>query len=184
MYQFVSLTRSFRPLAISLCFLLFVFGANADDQEKSLREPVPGDDFVIREAMIPMRDGVKLYTIIMVPKDSDGNLPIMMNRTPYDASGILRGPASTKLGVNVGTQFLGNDYIYASQDIRGRFKSEGDYVMFRHPRGPLNDSDTDHTTDTWDTIEWLVNNVESNGRPASYTECAAARLTGGVTPSE
>lgn len=132
--------------------------------EKPLREPLPKDDFVIREEMIPMRDGVSLYTIIMIPKDSDGTEPIIMNRTPYDAQGILRGPASTKLGINIGTRFLGNDYIYVAQDIRGRFKSEGDYVMFRPPRGPLNDSETDHTTDTWDTIEWLVNNVESNGK--------------------
>ena len=63
-----------------------------------------------------------------------------------------------------GSQCLGNEYIYVSQDIRGRFMSEGDYVMFRHPIEPLNDSDTDDTTDTWDTIEWLINNVDSNGR--------------------
>jgi len=144
--------------------LLVTISAGADARDTSLREPVPGDDFVIREEMIPMRDGVKLYTIIMVPKGSDGNLPIMMTRTPYDAGGILEGPASTKLGINVGTKFLGNDYIYVSQDIRGRFESEGDYIMFRQPIGPLNDSDTDHTTDTWDTIEWLINNVESNGK--------------------
>ncbi|MCH7853179.1 MAG: CocE/NonD family hydrolase [Proteobacteria bacterium] len=153
------------PYSMLLGALLCIaFSTIADARDKSLREPVPGDDFVIREEMIPMRDGVKLYTIIMVPKNSDGHLPIMMTRTPYDAGGILAGPASTKLGVNVGTRFLGNDYIYVSQDIRGRFKSEGDYVMFRHPIGPLNDSDTDHTTDTWDTIEWLINNVDSNGR--------------------
>jgi len=139
----------------------------ADDvitQEDPLREPVANDDFVIREEMIPMRDGVKLYTIIMEPKDADGKLPIIISRTPYDATRMLRGPASTRLGVNIGSQFLGNDYIYVSQDIRGRFESEGEYTMFRPPRGPLNESETDHTTDAWDTIEWLVNNVESNGR--------------------
>ena len=145
-------------------FVLLALAGIASAEDKALREPVPNDDFVIQEEMIPMRDGVKLYTIIMMPKESDGSLPIMMNRTPYDATGILSGPASTKLGVNVGTSFLGNDYIYVAQDIRGRFKSEGDYVMFRQPIGPLNHSDTDHTTDTWDTIEWLVNNIESNGK--------------------
>jgi putative CocE/NonD family hydrolase len=156
--------KMYRSFLISLPLLFVVAGVLASQDEKSLREPVPKDDFVIREEMIPMRDGVKLYTIIMVPKDAGETLPLIMNRTPYDATGILRGPASTRLGVNIGTQFLGNDYIYVAQDIRGRFKSEGGYIMFRPPRGPLNDTETDHTTDTWDTIEWLVNNVESNGR--------------------
>ena len=152
---------------VSLCvlpLLCAITWSTSIADEESLREPLTNDDFVIREEMIPMRDGVALYTIIMIPKDSNSSEPIIMVRTPYDATGILSGPASTKLGINIGTQFLGNDYIYVAQDIRGRFESEGDYVMFRPPRGPLNDSDTDHTTDTWDTIEWLVNNVESNGK--------------------
>ena len=132
--------------------------------EKPLRESVASDDFTVREEMVPMRDGVELYTVILVPKEASRKLPIILNRTPYDATGILRGPASTRLGINIGTRFLGSDYIYVAQDIRGRFKSEGEYIMFRPPRGPLNDTQTDHTTDTWDTIEWLVNNVDSNGR--------------------
>ncbi len=164
MRQVSQFLKIFGSFVISLPLLLAVTGVVANEEEKSLREPVPNDDFVIREEMIPMRDGVKLYTIIMVPKDAGEKQPIIMNRTPYDATGILRGPASTRLGVNIGTQFLGNNYIYVAQDIRGRFKSEGEYIMFRPPRGPLNDTETDHTTDTWDTIEWLVNNVVSNGR--------------------
>jgi putative CocE/NonD family hydrolase len=144
--------------------LLGIAGTAIGEDKKPLREPVSNDDFIIREEMIPMRDGVKLNTIIMVPKNAGEKLPIIMNRTPYDATGILRGPASTRLGVNIGTRFLGDDYIYVAQDIRGRFDSEGEYIMFRPPRGPLNDTETDHTTDTWDTIEWLVNNVESNGK--------------------
>lgn len=144
--------------------LSILLGAAILAEEKSLREPVANDDFVVREERIAMRDGVELYTIIMTPKAADKKLPIIVNRTPYDATGILKGPASTRLGINIGTQFLGNDYIYVAQDIRGRFQSDGEYIMFRPPRGPLNDTETDHTTDTWDTIEWLVNNVESNGR--------------------
>jgi putative CocE/NonD family hydrolase len=139
-------------------------GADADEEEVPLREPVANDDFVIREEMIPMRDGVKLYTIIMIPKKTDKALPMIMERTPYDATDILRGPASSVMGINLGVKFLGDDYIYIAQDIRGRFESEGEYVLNRPPRGLLNDSDTDHTTDTWDTIEWLVKNIESNGR--------------------
>ena len=156
--------KIFRSSVILLPLLFAVAGVVADEPEELLREPVLNDDFVIREEMIPMRDGVKLYTIIMVPKGGSEKLPIILNRTPYGATGILRGPASTRLGVNIGTQFLGNDYTYVAQDIRGRFESEGEYIMFRPPRGPLNGTETDHTTDTWDTIEWLVSNVESNGR--------------------
>ena len=144
--------------------LSILMGGTTAAQDKPLREPVANDDFTIREERIAMRDGVELYTIIMTPKDAKQRLPIILNRTPYDATGILRGPASTRLGINIGTQFLGKDYIYVAQDIRGRFKSQGKYIMFRPPRGPFNNSETDHTTDTWDTIEWLVKNIESNGR--------------------
>ena len=89
-------------------------------------------------------------------------LPFFMLMVLFCAS---RSAPSLMPGISrSGSQFLGNDYIYVSQDTRGRFKSEGDYVMFRHPLEPLNDADTDHTTDTWDTFEWLINNVDSNGR--------------------
>jgi putative CocE/NonD family hydrolase len=129
-----------------------------------LREAVPHDNFLIREEMVPMRDGVKLYTLIISPKENDAALPIILRRTPYDATGVLRGHVSSRLDVNIGYEFLGNDYIYVVQDIRGRFNSEGDYFMYRAPRGAFNNTETDETTDAWDTIDWLVNNVPSNGR--------------------
>jgi len=135
---------------------------SAEDQP--LREAVPHDDFVIREEMVPMRDGAKLYTLIISPKQQKAALPVLLRRTPYDATGVLRGHASSRLDVNIGYAFFGNDYVYVVQDIRGRFKSEGDYLMYRAPRGPFNMTKTDETTDAWDTIEWLVKNVPSNGR--------------------
>ena len=104
------------------------------------------------------------YTLIIIPKEKKAALPVLLRRTPYDATGVLRGHASSRLDVNIGYEFLGNDYIYVVQDIRGRFKSEGDYFMYRAPRGPFNNTETDETTDAWDTIEWLVKNVPSNGR--------------------
>ncbi len=125
---------------------------------------MPHDDFVIREEMVPMRDGAKLYTLILTPKEKKAPLPLLLRRTPYDATGVLRGHVSSRLDVNIGFEFLGNDYIYVIQDIRGRFKSEGDYLMYRAPRGAFNDTQTDETTDAWDPIEWLVENVSSNGR--------------------
>jgi putative CocE/NonD family hydrolase len=130
------------------------------------RRPVQTrDDFVVREAMVPMRDGVKLFTLILVPKGAPGRLPVLLERTPYDASRAVGGRATTHLDVLRGTKWVGGGLIHAIQDIRGRYRSEGDYAMYRVPRGEFNSSRTDETTDAWDTIDWLVKNVpETNGR--------------------
>ena len=124
-------------------------------------------DYVKREAMIPMRDGVKLHTVIVVPKGAKG-APIILTRTPYDATKRaerLVSPhmlATLPMGDEV---FVPEGYIRAFQDVRGKYGSEGDYVMTRPLRGPLNDTAVDHSTDAYDTIDWLVNNVpESNGK--------------------
>jgi hypothetical protein len=130
--------------------------------EPPLREAHPRDDFIVREAMIPMRDGVKLYTVILTPKEALGPLPLLLERTPYDATRVLGGRASTRLSVAVGAPQLGGGYVIVAQDIRGRFKSEGTYAMYRVPRGEFNRSETDETTDAWDTIDWLVKNVTPN----------------------
>ena len=123
-------------------------------------------DFKRRDEMIPMRDGVKLHTVILVPKDAR-LVPMLLNRTPYGASKAFSQSDSPHLA---GVIPSGNDvmaaagYILVAQDVRGKFKSEGSYVMNRPLIGPLNTSTTDHSTDTWDTIDWLVKNVpESNG---------------------
>jgi len=124
-------------------------------------------DFVKREAMIPMRDGVKLHTVILVPK-SALRAPIMLSRTPYGASKAASHSESSHLTVVLpkGDDVISlSGYIRVFQDVRGKFGSEGSYVMNRPMRGPLNGSATDHTTDTWDTIDWLTKNVkENNGR--------------------
>lgn len=129
-----------------------------------LREPFAEDDFTVREEMIPMRDGVKLYTLILVPKNAGQALPILLERTPYNATRAVGGAATTKLEVMAGHRFLGGGFIYVTQDIRGRYRSEGEYAMYRVPRGAFNRSQTDETTDAWDTIEWLVKNLPNNGK--------------------
>lgn len=125
------------------------------------------DDYVRREVMIPMRDGVRLHTVIIIPKGAQ-HAPIILTRTPYDASKRTMRAASTHM---LGTLpqgdevFVGEGYIRVFQDVRGKYGSEGDYVMTRPLRGPLNDSAVDHSTDAWDTIDWLVKNLpESNGK--------------------
>ena len=127
-------------------------------------------DYVKREVMIPMRDGVKLHTVIVIPKGAKG-APILLTRTPYNASAQVSHAASSHLGPilsgydNATDVIVEGGYIRAIQDVRGKYGSEGDYVMTRPLRGPLNPTPVDHSTDTYDTIDWLVKNVpESNGK--------------------
>ncbi len=153
----------FKSLFVWLC-LATASGNLVAADEQGLRDAFPHDDFVVTEEMVEMRDGVKLYTLILTPKESAAALPVILKRTPYDASGALGGRVSARLDVKLGNQFLGHDYIYVFQDIRGRFSSEGDYFMYRAPKGAFNKTNTDETTDAWDTIEWIVNNIPSNGK--------------------
>jgi len=129
-----------------------------------------GFDHVRREVMIPMRDGVKLLTVVLVPRGAKG-APILLTRTPYDAKALTGHAQSAHLGPilsgydNATDVIVEGGYIRVVQDVRGKYGSEGDYVMNRPLRGPLNPTSVDHATDTYDTIEWLVKNVpESNGR--------------------
>src|SRR6266446_6844560 len=129
--------------------------------------PLTGYDYVRREVMIPMRDGVKLHTVIILPAGAR-NAPILLTRTPYNASKRTERNASPHMLATLpqGDEvFVTAGYIRVFQDVRGKYKSEGDYVMTRPVRGPLNPTATDHVTDAYDTIEWLVKNTpESNGR--------------------
>ena len=127
-------------------------------------------DYVKRDVMIPMRDGVKLHTVIVVPKGAK-NAPILLTRTPYNASAQLSHAQSSHLGPilngydNALEVIVEGGYIRVVQDVRGKYGSEGDYVMTRPLHGPLNPTAVDHATDTYDTIDWLVKNIpESNGK--------------------
>jgi hypothetical protein len=128
-------------------------------------EPHPGYGYEKREVMIAMRDGVKLHTEILVPKGAQG-MPILLERTPYKAGSTTQDKPKMRDAVWAAQrEWVDDGYIIVDQDIRGKYGSEGDYVMTRPPMGPLNPTKTDDTTDAWDTIEWLVKNVpESNGR--------------------
>jgi uncharacterized protein len=141
--------------------------AGDNDIPKVFNAPTTGQDYVKREAMIPMRDGVKLYTVIVVPKGAS-NAPILLTRTPYNASQRAarnNSPRMLSILPQGDEVFVASGYIRVFQDVRGKYKSGGDYVMTRPVRGPLNSTATDHVTDAYDTIDWLVKNTpESNGR--------------------
>ena len=111
-----------------------------------LQQSTTGFDFERRDVMIPMRDGVKLHTIILVPKGAK-NAPILLTRTPYDANGLITHRASSHLGPvldgydNAVDVIVEDGYIRVVQDVRGKYGSEGDYVMNR----PLARSAQPHT---------------------------------------
>ena len=138
-----------------------------------LDQPTTAFDFDRREVMIPMRDGVKLFTEILVPRSVTKSqpAPMLLTRTPYNAKDLTTHAQSSHLGTTINgydnevSVMVEGGYIRVVQDIRGKYGSEGDYVMNRPLHGPQNPTPVDHSTDTYDTIDWLVKNVpESNGR--------------------
>ena len=143
--------------------------APANDIPAKFTPPTAANDYVRREVMIPMRDGTKLFTVIVVAKNAK-DAPIVLTRTPYDAgSRAQRSTSSSMLSTLplADEMFVRNGYIRVYQDIRGKYGSEGDYVVTRPVIGPLNPTKVDHVTDAYDTIDWLVNKAnlpESNGR--------------------
>ena len=136
------------------------------DVVASYDEVRPEADYVRRSVMIPMRDGVKLFTVIVMKKGAQ-RAPILLSRTPYDAKEATSRVASQKIADIVpaaDAEFVEDGYIRVFQDLRGVHRSEGDFVMTRPIVGPLNDTGIDESTDAYDTIDWLVKNLpESNG---------------------
>ncbi|MBT9331634.1 CocE/NonD family hydrolase [Paracidobacterium acidisoli] len=136
----------------------------------NFQPPADGFNYTRRDVMIPMRDGVKLHTVILIPNGAKDE-PILLTRTPYDATALTSyGPsshlASSLDGYDNATDIIVDDgYIRVVQDIRGKYGSEGDYIMNRPIHGPQNPTPVDESTDTYDTIDWLVKNIpESNGK--------------------
>jgi uncharacterized protein len=137
----------------------------------SFTEQTGSFDYVRRTEMIPMRDGVKLYTVILIPRGAK-RAPILLSRTPYDAAERTKTRPSEHLAAVLGDSDVVDDlvlqegYIRVIQDVRGKHHSEGDYLMNPPPHGtPLNPTNVDDSTDAYDTIDWLVKNIpESNGK--------------------
>ena len=161
--------------SIVLAVALSCFCCPSFPQDKSSPSDIPPQftapktdyNYTKRVVMIPMRDGVKLYTVIVIPKGAM-RAPIILTRTPYNAAGRASRSESPSMldelpqGDDV---FVGAGYIRVFQDVRGKYGSEGAYLMTPPPGGPLNSTGIDDTTDAYDTIDWLVKNVpESNGK--------------------
>jgi putative CocE/NonD family hydrolase len=142
----------------------------AGDIPEKFVMPDAQNDYIMRVEMIAMRDGVKLNTVIVMPKGSK-DAPIVLTRTPYSAKERASNdnPSILALLSETDFDFARAGYIRVFQDIRGKYGSEGAYEMTRPPRGTFNATTTDDTTDAWDTIEWLVKNIpESNGKVGMF----------------
>jgi len=166
------LSRAFTFAALAVAFTLQAqtnqpVSPMTPDIPAKFTPPRNGYDFEKREVMIPMRDGVKLYTVIAIPKGTT-KAPIVLTRTPYNAAARMKVMEAPYLAEQV---VVGDDvwveagYIRVFQDVRGKYGSEGDSIMTPPPTGPLNPNGPNDTKDAWDTIDWLVKNVpECNGR--------------------
>ncbi|HEX2271156.1 MAG TPA: CocE/NonD family hydrolase, partial [Pyrinomonadaceae bacterium] len=159
---------------VVICVLLFVLHGYSVAQTAAEVKA----NYTKIEQLIPMRDGVKLFTAIYMPKDRSRPYPIMLTRTPYTVSPY--GPEQYKDSLGPSLFFQQEKYIFVYQDVRGKFMSEGDWVEVR-PR-KKNANEIDESTDAYDTIEWLLKNVpNNNGRvgmwgisyPGFYTSMGA-----------
>src|SRR5258706_56724 len=158
-------------LAASLGFVQYAAAQTLPGETPQTFTPTnDGFEYTRREVMIPMRDGVKLHTVILVPKGAK-HAPILLTRTPYNATELTSHAASSHLGPilngydNATEVIVEGGYIRVVQDVRGKYGSEGDYGMNRPLHGPLNPTNVDHATDTHETIDWLIKNIpESNGK--------------------
>ena len=161
-----------------LCSAMLLASATLPAFSDSLPNETPGTfvpkvdsfDYTKREVMIPMRDGIKLQTVILIPRGAR-RAPILLTRTPYGATSRIGKNESARLDALLDSNDVADDailnggYIRVMQDVRGKHGSEGDYVMTRPLHGALNPTSVDHSTDTYDTIDWLVKNIaESNGK--------------------
>lgn len=145
-------------LAISLICAVGLSGRVSAQEQEGKKEAF-GAIFVKTDAMIPMRDGLKLHTEIYVPKNAPEKLPFFITRRPY---GLADDDAGYSRLLGLYREMFADGYIFVMQDIRGRYSSEGKFVMGRAPRDRRDAKSIDEGTDTFDTIEWLLKNVPNN----------------------
>ncbi|MDB2385266.1 CocE/NonD family hydrolase [Polaribacter sp.] len=131
-----------------------------ESEKKVEKENFVSENYTKQEVDIVMRDGIKLHTTIYSPKDTSEKYPILMQRTPYSSAPYGEGKLKTKIGPN--SYLMKDKYIVVYQDVRGRWMSEGVYDNMRAYIPNKKENETDGTTDTYDTIDWLVNNVDNN----------------------
>ena len=155
--------RSLFRLAALLLFALTVTPLSA--QTPPQQAETTAEAWGVTSVEIPMRDGVKLHTVILAPRRSTRSMPLLLQRTPYGAENawLLSAPAGGDKGLSA------RGYIRVWQDIRGKFKSEGTFVMQRPPHPEEDVNGVDESTDAYDTIDWLLKHVSGNNGRVGIT---------------
>jgi putative CocE/NonD family hydrolase len=149
------------PVFLVLLFILSSCKRTKKTAENEVSPTYVADNYTKKEVDIEMRDGVKLHTTIYSPKDTSKEYPILMQRTPYSSRPYGEGKFKEKIAPNI--RMMQEGYIVVYQDVRGRWMSEGHYENMRaYIPNKETEKDIDESSDTYDTIEWLVNNVENN----------------------
>src|SRR6266498_3595232 len=169
--NFMKSSRSLLLLAVILLFVLCPFissqqgQAPLTPQQQAVADYIK-DNYAKREVMIPMRDGIKLFTSIYEPKDTSQKYPILLSRTCYSVAPY--GPDKFKTSIGPNELFPREGYVFVYQDVRGRYLSEGEFEDVRPYIPGKSGKQTDETTDTYDTVDWLLGNINSNGRVGVY----------------
>ena len=149
-----------------LVLFLFTFSFSSNNAQEVATKPAETyqveNHYTKKEVMITMRDGVKLHTTIYSPKDTSQKHPILMMRTPYSCRPYGKTEFKERIGPNTYLMEEGNIIVY--QDVRGRWNSEGVYDNMRAFNPDKKGNETDEASDTYDTIEWLINNVENTNK--------------------
>lgn len=157
-------TRIFVSLIFILTVASGVFAQPSAEFQRELAQYIR-ENYKKREVMIPMRDGVKLFTSIYIPEQKSEKYPILLHRTPYTVAPYGKdkdGKDQYKQALGPDFLFAREGYIFVYQDVRGRWMSEGKFVDIRPDIANNTPQQTDESTDTYDTIEWLLKNVENN----------------------
>ena len=151
-----------RTLTLICCLLIAAASFAQDTAPYNVK-----DHYAKQEVMVPMRDGVRLFTQIYVPKDSTRRYPILLERTPYSCSPY--GPDRYRISLGPSRLFAPSGYIFVTQDVRGRYMSEGEHIYMPPHNPKKRGNDVDESTDAYDTIEWLLKNVPNNtGRVGTH----------------
>jgi putative CocE/NonD family hydrolase len=155
------LQRVFSSICLGLLLSCTVSSTAVLAQQPAIDPGSVKDNYAKKETYITMRDGKRLYTVIYTPKDGSRPYPFLMMRTPYSAGPYGDSLYRSSLGPNRSLQ--SEKYIFVYQDVRGRYMSEGNFEeMTPHIEGKKSKQETDESSDTWDTVDWLLKNIKNN----------------------
>ena len=158
--------KKYLPMLVLLVLSFYTLTSCTETNQKEVQEAkiestYVKDNFDKKEVSIKMRDGINLHTTIYSPKDQSKTYPILLKRTPYSSQPYGENEYPSAIGPN--KYMMKDGYIVVYQDVRGRWMSEGTYDNMRaYIPNKKTDQDIDESTDTFDSIDWLVKNVENN----------------------